>query len=864
METTQRPRYEFKAIEQRWQQVWAERDLFRTPLADDREPFYYLDMFPYPSGNLHMGHLRNYTIGDVVARYQTMRGKAVLHPMGWDAFGLPAENAAIKNQVHPAEWTHQCIANMRRQFDMVGVGFDWDREIATCEPEYYRWTQWLFLQFYRRGLVVRENSLVNWCTGCLTVLANEQVSADGTCERCGHEVQKQRREQWFFKITDYAQRLLDDLDKLSHWPDRVKTMQRNWIGRSEGVQFQWQVQGSDITFEVFTTRIDTVFGVTFMVLAPEHPLVDKLTAGTAQAEPVKQFVREVLAQDHSVRASTDAPKEGVFTGAYATHPLTGEAVPIWVANYVMMDYGTGAIMAVPAHDERDFAFATKYELAIPPVIVPEGETPDSLELPYIGDGVQANSGQFDGVPNREAMRQIAEWMEAEGIGQRTVNFRIRDWCLSRQRYWGCPIPMVYCETCGVQPVADDALPVLLPTDVQFTGEGNPLATSDSFQQCACPKCGGPARRETDTMDTFVDSSWYFLRFASQPDDAAFNQDEVNRWLPVSQYVGGVEHATMHLIYARFFTKVLYDLGLVNFEEPFGRLFTQGMVYKETFWCPAEKKYYNDRAELTGDDPWLSPKGNPVERQLAKMSKSIGNVVPPEVMCERYGADTGRCYVLFLGPAADDCEWQDDGVPGVFRFLNRVWRTFLDSGVSYDADWAAKLPGAELNDQQRDARRKLHETIAKITSDIERFAFNTAVSAMMEYTNVLAPYIEGLADGGSDVDRLIYSEAADLFGLVMAPFAPHLADEIRATCGHAGTTLDASWPGADTAAMKKDLITIVVQHNGKVRAQLQVAADIGEVEAKAAALSEPKIVELLAGREPKKVIWVPGRLVNVVG
>lgn len=861
MEPTQR--YDFRAIERAWQQRWHDADLFALPPVDDpREKFYYLDMFPYPSGNLHMGHLRNYTIGDVVARYQTMRGRAVLHPMGWDAFGLPAENAAIKHHTHPDPWTRTCIQEMHRQLDMLGISFNWDREVNTSAPDYYHWTQWLFLQFYAAGHVTRSDALVNWCTSCQTVLANEQVMADGTCERCDQEVIKKRLEQWFYKTTDYAQRLLDDLDGLTEWPEQVRTMQRNWIGRSEGVEFAWHVAESDITFRVFTTRVDTVFGVTYMALAPEHPLLETLIADRPEADDVRAFVRHVLAADQFARASADAPKEGVFTGAYATHPLTGAPVPIWVANYVMMDYGTGAIMAVPAHDERDFAFATQYNLPIPAVIVPEGETAESLALPYIGDGFQANSGQFDGLPNQEAMVRIAEWMEGEGLGERTVNFRLRDWCLSRQRYWGCPIPIIYCEQCGTVPVPDDQLPVRLPTDVEFTGHENPLATSPTFQHVDCPRCGAAARRETDTMDTFVDSSWYFLRFASQPPDAAFARAEIDRWLPVDQYVGGIEHATMHLIYARYFTKVLYDLGLIGVTEPFARLFTQGMVTKAAWWAAAEKRWYTEPEQLAADG-LHTPGGAPVERQVAKMSKSIGNVVAPEGICEAYGADTGRCYILFIGPPNAEAEWQDDGVVGIHRWLTRVWRLTLPRAASYLPAWREVLASAELDAEQRALRQKLHQTIARLTADIEDFGFNTAIAALMELVNAAAPFAADRLAAGAEADRAVFSELAETLALLLSPFAPHLADEIWAATGHEGSTYQAAWPVSDPALARRERLTIVVQVNGKVRDKLEVDADTPEETIRAAALASERVQSFMDGKTPRKVVYVPGRLVNIV-
>ncbi|MCC7495086.1 MAG: leucine--tRNA ligase [Fimbriimonadaceae bacterium] len=856
----QRARYDFKAIEARWQQDWAARDLFRTRLDAGRPSFYYLDMFPYPSGHLHMGHLRNYTIGDVISRYHVMRGENVLHPMGWDAFGLPAENAAIKHQTHPDPWTRRCIEQMHEQLNMLGISFDWDREVNTSSPDYYRWTQWLFLRFFEAGLVGRQEAAINWCPSCATVLANEQVLKDGTCERCSALVAKKRLEQWFYKTTAYAQRLLDDIDQLDDWPDAVRTMQRNWIGRSEGFQFAWPVVGSELSFEVFTTRIDTVYGVTFMVLAPEHPLVEQLVAGQPQEAAVKAFVQQVLGGDQFARQAADAPKEGVFTGAFARHPLTGAEVPIWLANYVMMDYGTGAIMAVPAHDERDFAFATKYQIPVVPVILPEGETVDGVGLPYLGDGVQANSGPYNGLPNRPAMVKMAEDLESAGTGQRTVNFRLRDWCLSRQRYWGCPIPVIYCPACGVVPVPDDHLPVLLPTDVAFTGEGNPIASSATFRQTTCPHCGAAAQRETDTMDTFVDSSWYFLRYASQPADSAFDRAELDRWMPVAQYVGGIEHATMHLIYARFFTKVLYDLGLVGCQEPFARLFTQGMVTKEAWWCDAEKKWYTAAEQL--DAAGRTPQGHATERIVKKMSKSIGNVVAPESICDSYGADTGRCYILFVGPPEAEAEWQDEGVSGVHRFLTRLWRCLVPPAGAWLPDWRAQL--TDLDEPARAVRRKLHQTIERITSGIERFALNTSVAALMELVNVVLPFVEQrIGSSATLADRAVYSEAAEVTALLLSPFAPHLADEIWAATGHHGSTYEATWPVADATVAKAARVTVVVQVNGKVRARLEVEAGVDEAAVRAAAAELGPVVAALAEQPVRKAIWVPGKLLNLV-
>ncbi|MBC7289100.1 MAG: leucine--tRNA ligase, partial [Armatimonadetes bacterium] len=677
-------RYDFRTIEPKWQRIWKERRLFEVSRDSSRPKFYYLDMFPYPSGDLHMGHMRNYVIGDVIARYKHMRGFNVLHPMGWDAFGLPAENAAIQRGVHPREWTLRCIANMKRQFDEIGISFDWTKEISTCEPEYYRWNQWLFLQLYHNGLAYRGLAPANWCPSCQTVLADEEV-VGGACNRCHTPVERRMMEQWFFAITRYADKLLEDLDLLDGWPERVRVMQRNWIGRSEGVQFALEVEGLDEKLEVFTTRIDTIYGITYMVLAPEHPLVEKLIAGRPNADEVRRFCQSAIAEDVTARTAADTEKRGVFTGAYAIHPLTGERVPIWVGNYVLMEYGTGAIMAVPAHDQRDFEFAKAHSLPIKVVIQPEGQEldPETMTAAWEGDGVQVNSGPFTGLPNTEAKERIADYLEEQGIGRRAVNYRLRDWLVSRQRYWGTPIPVVYCDGCGIVPVPEAELPVLLPEVPDYTPGGrSPLENATEWVNTRCPKCGGPARREVDTLATFVDSSWYFLRYPSpHHDQGPFDPDEVEYWLPVDKYVGGIEHATLHLLYARFITKVLHDLGYLSFREPFKELFTQGMIYKDG----------------------------------AKMSKSLGNIVTPEAINEKYGADTGRVFILFVGPPDQDAEWSDQGVEGVFRFLGRVWRTVLGAQSLYENDWKAKLSSVrELPDTHRNMRRKTHQTIRDVT------------------------------------------------------------------------------------------------------------------------------------------------------
>jgi leucyl-tRNA synthetase len=816
-------RYRPAEIEPKWQKSWAQKNLFVTPEVSEKPKFYYLDMFPYPSGDLHVGHVRNYAIGDVVARYRTMTGHDVLHPMGWDAFGLPAENAAIKNQVHPAEWTDICIARMHEQLDKLGISFDWSREIATCKPEYYRWTQWLFLQFFKKGLAERRTANVNWCPGCQTVLANEQVK-DGKCERSGDVVEQKPLTQWFFKITEYAQRLLDDLDKLEDWPERVKIMQRNWIGRSEGVSFKFPLKDRDGEIEVFTTRVDTVFGVTYMTLAPDHALVDELTQGTEYSAAVQEFRARVASQ----KDNPDPPKEGVFIGAYCVNPMTGEAVPIWIGNYVLSEYGTGAVMAVPAHDERDFEFAKKYGLEIKTVIAPEDHASFVVgDAAFTEAGVLINSQNFNSVNSTDAKIKIAEFMEERGIGKRTINYRLRDWCLSRQRYWGCPIPVIYREDGTVEAVPEDQLPVLLPRDVEFTGAGgNPLAQSASFQDVK-DSDGNQARRETDTMDTFVDSSWYFLRFCSPHDtNAPFEKSDVERWMPVDQYVGGVEHATMHLIYARFFTKVLFDLGLSPVDEPFPRLFTQGMVTMHS--------------DKTG--------------KVEKMSKSKGNVVALDHAVSQWGADATRLATLFLGPAEQDAEWDKDSdkvFAGPFRFLERVHR--LCQAQPFDAKWRDSINDAQ-SDADKVLRRRTHQMIARVGTGIEKFSMNTAIAAMMEFINTMQEY-----SGKASVP--VYSEAIENLLLCLSPFAPHLADELLSKIGYETSAYQTTWPVTNAEIAREDEITMPLQVNGKLRAKLQVAADADESTLRATALTE--LADLLDGKEPRRVIIVPGRMINVV-
>ena len=814
--------YNFREIEAKWQSRWAEEQIFKVGEATDKPKYYALEMFPYPSGNLHMGHVRNYSIGDVVARFKHMQGYNVLHPMGWDAFGLPAENAAIKHGVFPRDWTLSNIDNMKNQLKSLGLSYDWDREVATCLPEYYKWTQWLFIQLYKKGLAYKKHAAVNWCPSCATVLANEQV-VEGACERCGTQVEKKDLDQWFFKITDYAQRLLDDLDKLPGWPEKVKTMQHNWIGRSEGVEVIFKTEdGEDLP--VFTTRVDTIFGVTYMVLAPEHPMVAKLTKGTEFEQPAADFLKKVQQLSNIDRTSGNLEKEGMFIGAYAINPVNGAKVPIWITNYVLLDYGTGAVMGVPSHDERDFDFAHKYNLPIIRVIAESLEQADApLEEAFTGLGVLVNSAGFDGLTNKpDGINKIADWLEAEGKGKRVVNFRLRDWLISRQRYWGAPIPLVYCEKCGMQPVPDEELPVLLPTDVEFLPFGeSPLKTSPTFAEATCPCCGGKATREMDTMDTFMCSSWYYLRyFDAHNANAPWDKEKTDYWMSVDQYIGGVEHAILHLMYSRFFTKAMYDLGLVSVEEPFTNLLTQGMVLKDG----------------------------------TKMSKSLGNVVSPEEIIDKYGADTARLFILFAAPPERDLEWNDSAVEGCYRFLNRVWKLILSI---YDSN----QPSGELTADDKEMRRLVHATLKKVTADIaDRFNFNTAISAMMEMVNGMAAYREA---AGAAANGDILREAAEKLIIMLSPFAPHIADELWQQTGHSGMVYDVAWPEYVEDYLQKAEVEIAVQVNGKLKARLTVPAGLDRDAAAQKVAEAEDYAKWLGGKNAVKTIVVPDKLVNIV-
>ena len=823
-------KYNPAEIEQKWQKRWDETGLFSVKEDPSKPKYYCLEMFPYPSGRIHMGHVRNYSIGDVVARFMRMNGYNVLHPMGWDAFGLPAENAAIKHGVHPAKWTYENIDYMKRQLKKLGFSYDWDREIATCEEEYYRWEQKIFIEMLERGLAYRAKAPVNWCDKCHTVLANEQV-VGGKCWRCGSEVVTKELEQWFFKITAYADELLEGLKKLEgKWPQKVLVMQENWIGKSYGAEIEFEIEGLGKSLKIFTTRPDTVYGVTFMSVAPEHPIVDELIAFSDDPEKTRAEVERLRKQPKSARLLEEFEKEGVFTGAYCINPFTKERVPVFVANFVLYEYGTGAVMAVPAHDQRDFEFAKKYGLPIKVVIQPEGETldPETMTEAYEGDGYLVNSGPFTGMFSQEAKKAIIEYMEKEGFGKGTVSYRLRDWLISRQRYWGAPIPVVYCDKCGVVPVPEDQLPVKLPKDAPFTGAGNPLEKVEEFVNTTCPKCGGPAKRETDTMDTFVESSWYYMRFCSPKcDTGPFDKEAVSYWMPVDQYIGGVEHAVLHLLYSRFYTRVLRDLGYVDFDEPFAALLTQGMVLKDG----------------------------------RKMSKSFGNVVDPDDMIEKYGADTVRLFLLFAAPPEKDLEWSDQGIDGCYRFLNRLWRL-----VASRVDLLAKVEGDFDYDSLSDAAKGLvkltHRLIKKITEDVKSFKFNTAIAALMEYVNE-ASDLEGRIDWQSQSDLSAVKSCFANLCLLISPFVPHFADELWELLGNEGFTLEQPWPSYNPDWVKQERITLILQVNGKVRGKVEVQPGLSKEELEKIALENERVKKWIEGKRVVKVIVVPDKLVNVV-
>jgi leucyl-tRNA synthetase len=854
--------YDFKAIEAAWQARWEAEGAFRTTEDASRPKYYVLEMYPYPSGKIHMGHVRNYSIGDVVARYLRMRGYNVLHPMGWDSFGLPAENAAIESGVHPAAWTAENIATMKDQLRRMGFSYDWEREVTCSDPSYYRWGQWLFLKMYERGLAYKRGASVNWCNECQTVLANEQVE-QGRCWRDDSPVVQKELEQWFFRITAYADELLADLDALPGWPERVKVMQRNWVGRSVGAEARFPLEGGREPLTIFTTRQDTLYGATFMVLAPEHPLTRELARGTGQEAAVAAFVERMARADKIVRTAADVEKEGLFTGAYAVNPMTRQRIPIWVANFVLLEYGTGAIMAVPAHDQRDFEMARKYGLPIRVVIQPPDVALDeaTMEKAYEGEGTMVNSGPFTGLPSRPGREAVADSLEREGIGRRAVNYRLRDWLISRQRYWGTPIPILYCDRCGIVPVPEADLPVILPMNVEITMKGgSPLARVPEFVRASCPRCGGVARRETDTMDTFVDSSWYFLRFTS-PREARRPIDPAaaGYWMPVDQYIGGIEHAVLHLLYARFFTKVLRDLGLASVREPFTNLLTQGMVCKETYRCPEHGYRLPTEVDETRR---CTACGRPVEvGRTEKMSKSKKNVVDPEELLDKYGADTARLFSLFASPPERDLEWSDNGVKGASAFLNRIWRLVEQHQDRLIGGAPATLRLADLTVGES-LYRKTHWAIKRVTGDIEdAFHFNTAISAMMELVNALTDFAVG---GDRPEERTaVFRHAVEHMLRLLSPFAPHMCEELWRRLGHATSVFAEVWPAADPEALRTDTVVVVVQVNGKVRSRISVPAGAPHETVRREALADPRVAGWVGGKPVRQVVVVPDRLVNIV-
>jgi leucyl-tRNA synthetase len=859
-------RYDPKTIESKWQNFWETSKVFKVKEDPGREKYYLLEMFPYPSGKIHMGHVRNYTIGDVVARYKRMQGFNVLHPMGWDAFGMPAENAAIANNSHPAKWTYDNIDTMRFQLKRIGFSYDWDREIATCKPEYYRWEQWLFLKMYEKGMVYRKESFLNWCEHCQTVLANEQVEA-GMCWRCGNTVRQKKLWQWFFRITDYAEDLLEYCDKLPGWPEKVITMQKNWIGKSVGAEIRFPIENTDEQIPVFTTRQDTVYGATFMCLAPEHPLVLNLSKGTVQEDKVREFVDCISMQDRSSKAVENYEKEGVVTGAYCINPLSGLRMPIYTANFALMEYGTGAVMSVPAHDQRDYDFARKYNLDIVVVVKPNDDDldPATMTEAYTGEGVMVNSGRFNGMDNVTALDEIASYLEQEGMGKKTTSFRLRDWGISRQRYWGAPIPIIHCKTCGIVPVPEQDLPILLPEDADLLDGGkSPLGVLDYFARATCPVCGSPeARRETDTMDTFVESSWYYERYCSPDcDTGMFDKTAVDYWMPVDQYIGGVEHAILHLLYSRYYTRVLNDLGLVTYKEPFTRLLTQGMVCKETVSCPEHGFLLPEEVENSGEDPHCKKCGKEAALgRVEKMSKSKKNVIDPNILLEKFGADTTRLFCLFAAPPERDLEWSDQGVEGGYRFLNRVWRlawNWID--LIKDATPFHGSPDV-LEGRTRDIFKKTHATIYKVTRNIEdRFHFNTAISAIMELVNTMY----GIDPVKTDIQHIgVMRFAMESVTLLLSPIVPHFAEELWETLGFESSVLSASWPSYKEGALLKDELLIVIQVNGKLRSRFHVDVDADENTIKELALSNERVQKFITNKTIRKIIVVKNKLVNIV-
>ena len=856
-------KYNPQKLESKWQAYWEKKGLFKSYEDPSKEKYYLLEMFPYPSGKTHMGHARNYTIGDVVARYKRMCGKNVLHPMGWDAFGMPAENAAIENNTHPARWTYDNIEAMKFQLKKMGFSYDWDRELATCDPEYYRWEQLIFLKMYEKGLAYKRKTHVNWCEQCQSVLANEQVE-NGCCWRhTEQEVKIKEMDSWFLKITAYADEILDYCEKLTGWPDRVLTMQKNWIGKSYGAIIRFPLVGSDEVIEVFTTRQDTVFGATFLCFAPEHPMVKEMIKGLPQEKEVLEFIDKTLKIDSYMRTADFTAKEGVFTGRYCLNPVTDEKIPIYVANFVLFDYGTGAIMAVPTHDQRDFEFAKKYGLSLRVVIKPPDSDIDeeTMHEAYVDEGILVNSGPFNGQKNLEALDSIAEYLESRGSGYKTVNFKIRDWGISRQRYWGAPIPIIYCDNCGTIPVPEEDLPVILPLDLDMrTGGGSPLPFEPSFYETICPKCKGKARRDTDTMDTFVESSWYFDRYACPGyDKGPLDPKKVDYWMPVDQYIGGIEHAILHLLYSRFYTRVLRDFGYLKVDEPFTNLLTQGMVCKETQECPEHGYVYPHEVK---DGRCVHCQAEVTIGNTVKMSKSKKNVVDPEDLINQYGADTVRMFCLFASPPEKDLEWSDQGVEGSYRFLNRVWRLVVDhiDEIKNAPPYNAKDP---LSGQLRDLHRKTHQTIKKVTEDIEnRFSFNTAIAAIMELVNEINRFLNN-KDKKDDTAWSLVREAVEATVVLVSPVVPHITEELWHMLGNSESLLNISWPTYREEALEAKKRLVVLQVNGKVRSRIEVPASYSEKEIEAEALADERVRRFINGQPIKKVIVVQKKLVNVV-
>jgi len=855
-------KYNPQQIEEKWQHYWEEQKTFSAKEDPRKKKYYLLEMFPYPSGKIHIGHVRNYTIGDVVARYKRMQGLNVLHPMGWDAFGMPAENAAIAHGIHPSVWTNENIGHMKKQLKRMGFSYDWDREVSTCEPDYYRWEQLFFLWMYEKGLAYKKTSMVNWCPDCRTVLANEQVEA-GLCWRCASEVTPRELDQWFFRITAYVEELLAYCDRLPGWPERVLTMQKNWIGKSHGCELSFPMADGNGDIKVFTTRQDTIFGATFMLIAAEHPLVLELVKGKEREGEVRQWVDKIKKHDKVLRTSDYYEKEGIFLDAYCLNPVTKQRMPIYAANFVLADYGTGCVMAVPTHDQRDFEFARKYDLPLIVVIQPPNKALNvqTMTEAYVEEGVLVNSGPFDGMENMKALDKIAEYLESIGRGKKTIQYRLRDWGISRQRYWGAPIPIVYCEKCGTQPVSEADLPVILPRDVELTGGGgSPLARHEAFVTAACPHCGGLARRETDTMDTFVESSWYFDKFccATYNEKPGLDRKALDYWMPVDQYIGGIEHAILHLLYSRFYTKVLRDFGVLGADEPFTNLLTQGMVCKETMKCRTHGFLYPDEVK---EGRCVHCREEIIVGKTEKMSKSLKNVVDPDYLIERYGADTARLFCLFASPPEKDLEWSDQGVEGSFRFLNRTWRIVMD----YLEDIREIKPFAGeviLDGDLKNLRRKTHQTIRKVSRDIEdRFHFNTAISAVMELVNALYALPRPAKDDRTAL--AVVRETVDSVLLLLGPTVPHFAEELWESMGNGTRITDSSWPIFDPTVAAEEEIVIVIQINGKVRSRISVPIDEEEASIKAQAHADEKIAGMLAGKKIVKEIYVPKKLLNIV-